>query len=206
MSENDFKSPSYFEGESEHSHQVALFAAIAMYAGGESQGGELRRIAESLKMNALFWREDQTYGYADAQSMFDEGERLERCAVALRWIHAVPNGGSRGEEGGGRIASIRGGQMKAEGVKRGISDIDVPVARHGYHGFKIEMKAPGKIKTIERGERKGQIETGESKEQIAYGKFLADEGYLYSVFDSWRDAFKAIMWYLGFEHTLGWEL
>lgn len=193
MSENDFKSPSYFAGETEHSQQVALFAAIAMYAGGESFGGELRRIAESLKMNALFWREDSTYGYESAQSMFDEGERLERAATALRWIHAVPNGGSRGEEGGGRIASIRGGQMKAEGVRRGISDIDVPVARHGYHGFKIEMKAPGKLK-------------GESKEQKAYGAFLISEGYLYSVFDSWQEAFKAIMWYLGFEHTLKWEL
>lgn len=190
MSE-EFKSPAYFESSTEHSHQVALFAAIAMYAGGESMGGELRRRAEALKEHAKAYAQDSC-----VETFEDEAERLLRIGNALRWIHAVPNGGDRGEESKSkdrRTAMIRGGQMKAEGVKRGVSDVDIPAARHGYHGFKIEMKAPGKIK-------------GESKEQKAYGSYLAEEGYLYGVFDSWREAFKAIMWYFGFEHTLEWEL
>ena len=143
--------PSKLAGASEHSHQVALFAALA-------------EVEYKLR---------------------SEGRTAE--AEVLRWIHAVPNGGARGsdEKGGDRLARIRGGQLKAEGVKSGVSDVDIPAARHGYHGFKIEMKAPGKLK-------------GESDEQKKYGAYLANEGYLYAVFDSWLDAYKAIAWYLGF--------
>ena len=144
--------PSRLAGASEHSHQVALFAALAEVEYKARQNG------------------------------------CEALAEALHWIHAVPNGGARGsdEKGGDRLARIRGGQLKAEGVKSGVSDVDIPAARHGYHGFKIEMKAPGKLK-------------GESTEQKAYDAYLASEGYLYAVFDSWEDAFNAIAWYLGFQ-------
>lgn len=144
--------PSKLAGASEHSHQVALFAALS---------------EEAFKQRKL---------------------GNESLALSIDWIHAVPNGGARGsdEKGGDRLARIRGGQLKAEGVKSGVSDVDIPAARHGYHGFKIEMKAPGKLK-------------GESAEQKAYGAYLASEGYLYAVFDSWEDAFNAIAWYLGFQ-------
>ena len=49
-----------------------------------------------------------------------------------RWIHAIPNGGSR------HPAEAR--NLKRQGVKKGVSDIFVPYARHGRHGLYIEMK------------------------------------------------------------------
>ena len=142
----DWSDPNKFAGASEHSQQVALFAACAQY------------VSE---------------------------------VPALKWYHAIPNGGTRG--GDKRSAMIAGANMKAEGLKRGVSDTCLPVARHGYHGFYIELKAPGKLK-------------GESVEQKAFGAFLASEGYLYAVFDSWHAAFRALMWYLSFEHSKRWHL
>jgi hypothetical protein len=68
------------------------------------------------------------------------------------------------------------------------------------------MKAPEYPKLITRGERKGQMDTGESEEQIAFGKWVVSEGGLYGVFYSWSTALRAIMWYLGFEHSKEWAL
>lgn len=51
----------------------------------------------------------------------------------LRWMFAIPNGGAR------HIAVA--GKLKAEGVKRGVPDIFLPLARRGYHGLFIEMKS-----------------------------------------------------------------
>lgn len=52
---------------------------------------------------------------------------------ALKWIHAIPNGGAR--------AKAVAGKLKAEGVKSGISDMFVPIPVGGFHGMYIEMKA-----------------------------------------------------------------
>lgn len=52
----------------------------------------------------------------------------------LRLMHAIPNGGDR--------APAVAARMKAEGVKAGVSDIFLPVARHGVHGLYVELKRP----------------------------------------------------------------
>lgn len=51
----------------------------------------------------------------------------------LRLMHHIPNGGKRSKSEAARF--------KAMGVKAGVSDIFLPVARGGYHGLYIELKA-----------------------------------------------------------------
>ena len=94
-------------------------------------------------------------------------------------MFAIPNGGERN--------IIVASRMRAEGVKSGVSDICLPVPRHAYHGFFIEMKKPG-----------GK----ESETQKAFGKGVMANGYLYSMFDCWEKAANALTWYLsnGAEH------
>jgi hypothetical protein len=101
----------------------------------------------------------------------------------LRWYHAIPNGGDRN--------IIVAGNLKAEGVKSGISDTFLPVARRGYFGFYIEMKKPGGT---------------ESSTQAEYGRFVQQQGYLYLCADHWAKAFRALMWYLDFPHIQSWSL
>ena len=48
-------------------------------------------------------------------------------------IYHIPNGGSRG----GREGAL----FKAQGVRSGVPDYHLPVARGGYHGLYIELKA-----------------------------------------------------------------
>lgn len=72
-------------------------------------------------------------------------EHIEQCAL-FRWaeyqakakpelalMFAIPNGGHRNKATAARL--------KAEGVKAGVPDICLPVARGEYHGLWIEMKA-----------------------------------------------------------------
>ena len=101
----------------------------------------------------------------------------------LRWMYAIPNGGDRNP--------IVAARLKAEGVKSGVSDICLPFARQGYHGFYIELKKP----KVSEGDKK-QAAGKESEAQIEFGKFLAQEQYLYACFDHWEKARDGIKWYL----------
>lgn len=59
----------------------------------------------------------------------------------LRLLHHIPNGGSRNE--------LEAVNLKRQGVRAGVPDLFLPVARGGYHGMYIEMKA-GKNKPTEK--------------------------------------------------------
>ena len=56
---------------------------------------------------------------------------LRKCRE-LKLIFAIPNGGKR------NITTAT--RLKMEGVKPGVPDLMLPVARHGFHGLFIEMK------------------------------------------------------------------
>jgi hypothetical protein len=99
----------------------------------------------------------------------------------LKWLHHIPNGGSRGDDAKSR--AIRGNALKAEGVRTGVSDISLPVKRGEYSGLYIEMKKPGKIK-------------GESAEQKEFGAFVKSQGFGYQVCDNWESAVALIEQYL----------
>lgn len=87
--------------------------------------------------------------------------------------HAIPNGGERNP--------IVAARMKAEGVRPGVFDIFLPVARRGYHGLFIEMKKPG-----------GKLSDAQEKKQAEY---VAD-GYAAFMCDHWQHAVELIAWYL----------
>lgn len=83
----------------------------------------------------------QHYGFAAADD--DESYSVKGHAEThghagvyqLDMLHATPNGGKRDM----RTALT----LKATGVKAGYPDISLDVARHKYHGLRIELKRPG---------------------------------------------------------------
>lgn len=59
-------------------------------------------------------------------------KKVENIYPELWLLHAIPNGGKRNKG----VAK----KLKAEGVKAGVPDLFLPVARGQYHGLYIEMK------------------------------------------------------------------
>lgn len=101
----------------------------------------------------------------------------------LEWFHAIPNGGLR--------SKAQAGKLKAEGVKSGVCDTFLPVARRGYHGLYIEMKKPS-----ERPKREGS-KGGVSDSQAEFMKFAIAQRYIPFVCYSWVEAVGVLTWYLG---------
>ena len=97
-------------------------------------------------------------------------------AAELAYLFAVHNQG-HGD-------AIRGAQAKAEGTKKGVSDMFLPVPRNGRAGLWIELK-----------KRKGGTESAEQK---AWGQAMRDRGYAYMVARGWREASEALTMWLGF--------
>lgn len=60
---------------------------------------------------------------------------VEYCDLRRIPCFHVPNGGSRNKAEAARL--------KLQGVKAGVPDLVIPVARGGYHSLYIEMKAKG---------------------------------------------------------------
>lgn len=56
----------------------------------------------------------------------------------LALLYHVPNGGSR--------KKAEAGRFRAEGVKAGVPDLCLPVARGGFHGLYIELKRQKAVK------------------------------------------------------------
>lgn len=59
----------------------------------------------------------------------------------LEWLYAVPNFARAGKRGDRQAAAEVARRLK-EGMKPGVLDIHLPVARGGFHGLWIEMKSP----------------------------------------------------------------
>lgn len=161
----------------EHGHQAALFAWCKM--------------AERYGVVAA----DDARCYAKIASPDDIPHALrlygtDAAVLALKWIHAIGNGGSRGDSVKSR--AIRGGHMKAEGVKPGIADIFLPAPRGEWHGLYIEMKKPAE--KPKRESSKG----GLSDEQIAYRDWCYAVGYGWCVCYSWSEAVNIIKQYMGY--------
>lgn len=92
----------------------------------------------------------------------------------LRLLFHIPNGGERR-----KTEAMR---FKAEGVKAGVPDLFLPVARGPWHGLFIEMKR----------QKGGKISDSQKKWLAA----LVSQGYLAEVCYGWKDAAALIEDYL----------
>lgn len=115
-------------------------------------------------------------------------ERKELAIPELKWLHHIPNGGSRGNDV--RSQQIRGAQLKAQGVKSGVSDVFLPVKRGQFSGLYIEMKRPA-----EKPKREGS-KGGVSDEQKEFGAFVQTQGFGFVVCYSWAEAAKVLEQYM----------
>lgn len=115
-------------------------------------------------------------------------EHVEQCTLMawaarvqvrmpdLNLLFAIPNAGAGAQRG-------QAGKMKAEGVKSGVPDLFLPVARAGFHGAFIEMKR-----------RKGGRM---SPEQVAWRSRLEERGYAYCLACGYEEAKTFLETYLG---------
>jgi len=100
----------------------------------------------------------------------------------LYWMFAIPNGGERNKA----VASM----LKAEGVKSGVADVFLPIARKkGYtgrvfYGLFIEMK------------RANGVPSDIKPKQKEFAEHVMAEGYSHVVAFGWRQAVAAIENYL----------
>lgn len=82
---------------------------------------------------------------------------------------------------GGKRNKAEAARFKAEGVKHGVPDLCLPVARAGHHGLYIEMKRIGQKPRAD---------------QVEWMEKLYRQGYMVAVCQGWEPAAKLITWYL----------
>lgn len=121
-----------------------------------------------------------------ARAPYVDREGLEQAAllreVALRHpavaklIYHVPNGGHRH-----KAVAVK---LKEQGVKAGIPDLVLPMARGGYFGLYIEFKATP------------PFDAAVSPSQDAYIHALTEQGYLAIVCRGHFDAMEHLRAYL----------
>ncbi|WP_054926160.1 VRR-NUC domain-containing protein [Pseudomonas sp. NBRC 111142] len=99
-----------------------------------------------------------------------------RYPQAYKLIYHVPNGGHRHK--------LVAAKLKGQGVKAGVPDLVLPMARGGYFGLYIEFKA------------KPPFDAEVSPSQDAYIHALNAQGYLAIVCRGSIDAVEAIRAYL----------
>ena len=138
------------------------YAAEGEYTAVKNKGGRPRKVktsSEHLEQVKLFaWANS-----GEAQETYPQ----------LAYLFAIPNGGAR--------HPAVGFKLKREGVKPGILDIFLPVARGGFHGLFVEMKYGSNWL---------------SKEQDRWVGILHDQGYSVAVCKSSDEAKQAIVDYL----------
>lgn len=70
--------------------------------------------------------------HEEQKALFQWADAAKGTRPELRLMYAIPNGGHRHHA----VAA----KLKAEGVKPGVPDTCLPVARGGFHGLYVEMK------------------------------------------------------------------
>lgn len=103
-----------------------------------------------------------------------DGPDVAPGAKVADYLYHIPNGGQRN--------AIVAAKLKAQGVKAGVSDLHLPLARHGFHGLWIELKAEG-----------GKLQ----KSQAEWLERMNKAGHLATVCVGWQAAAETIANYVG---------
>lgn len=109
----------------------------------------------------------------EQQALFTWVEYNKKNIPELNLLYHIPNGGKRNVREAARL--------KQEGVKAGVPDIHLPIARYTYLGLWVEMKAP-----------KGKL----SGSQKRWKDKLEAYGHKVIVCYTWEQAKDAILDYL----------
>lgn len=111
---------------------------------------------------------------AEQQALFKWAEVMCYRWPELRMMYHIPNEGKRSRRTGARL--------KAEGMRGGVPDICLPVARGGHHGLYIEMKRVKNSRV--------------TKEQLEWIEDLVAQGYVAAVCRGCDEAISLITRYL----------
>lgn len=114
----------------------------------------------------------------EQEALFEWSNFAEGRYPELALLHHVPNGGKR--------TPWEGQAFKRRGVKPGVPDLDLPVARGGFIGLRIELKRVGEGKRT-------------TAEQDWWIHHLRYQGHQVLVCEGWEAAKKAIVKYLEIE-------
>lgn len=106
-------------------------------------------------------------------NLFEWIELQSKRMPELELLYHIPNGGSRNK--------IEAANLKRQGVKAGVPDLCLPVARGPFHGLYIEMKANNNIPTAE---------------QSAWLMQLSKQGYSVAICWGWPQAAETIQKYM----------
>lgn len=106
----------------------------------------------------------------------------------MRWMFAVPNGGSRG--GTKDTAMALGARLKATGVRAGVSDTFLAEPRHGMAGLFIEMKKAPEF---------GGKPSDATDFQLEFGSWVQERGFGFAVCCGWLEARAVLCEYLQIE-------
>lgn len=106
---------------------------------------------------------------------------MARYPAAAKLAYHVPNGGHRMKAVAARL--------KAQGVKAGVSDITLPMARGGYFGLYIEFKATP------------PHDAAVSPSQMAFLQAVEAQGYLALVCRGFEAAREVIEGYMALPKT-----
>lgn len=110
----------------------------------------------------------------EQRALFQWAGLAEQQYPELKLLHHIPNGGKRDVK--------TAANLKKEGVKAGVPDICLLVARGQYHGLYIELKQP----------KKGKLQ----KNQKEWLHALEKQGYSAKVCYGWLEAREVIEIYL----------
>lgn len=113
--------------------------------------------------------------HEEQKALFDWAEVMAYKYPELNLMYHIPNEGKR--------SFAQANRLKSEGMKSGVPDIFLPVARKGYHGLFLEMKRT----------KGGQV----SDAQKAWISALREQGYFVAVGHGCTEASELILIYLG---------